>query len=337
MARLARMRPVRSPLIALVAIFALASCGVDRPEVARVGERDVGVADLERAVSLQRALADLQGAPCGQPAEGESQDAACERAVLSGELLWLAVQGYAERNELGPSAGEVERAVGQLEGQVGAEVLNEALSSRSVTRDDLSELGRRILTIRAVRVSVAEEGVGDEELHRLYDEGVLDYTVVDAIHILVGSEAEARDVYRRVRDATQEQFMAVARKVSTEPGADQSGGALGAAAASGYAEPFARAAIALEPGEISEPVQTQFGWHVIYLVDESVTPYEEAKEGLLEPLADREFQTWLAARATELDIQVNPRYGHFVARTFTLTAPRSTDPEADAASPSPAT
>jgi hypothetical protein len=74
---------------------------------------------------------------------------------------------------------------------------------------------------------------------------------------------------------------------------------------------------------------------VIYLVDKSVTSFEDAKEGLLEPLADREFQTWLAARAAELDIEVNPRYGHFVARTFTLTATRSTDPEADALSPSP--
>ena len=327
----------RSSLVALVALLTFTACGLDRPEVARVGDRDVATADLEHAVSLQRALADLQGAPCGQPAAGESQDAACERAVLSGELLWLAVQGYAERNDLGPSAGEVERAVGQLETQVGADVLNEALSSRSVTRDDLSELGRRILTIREVRTAVAEEQVGDEELHRLYDEGVLDFTVVDAIHILVASESEARDVYRRVRDATQEEFMDVARRVSTEPGADESGGALGAAAASGYAEPFARAAIALDPGEVSEPVQTQFGWHVIYLVDESVTPYEEAKEGLLEPLADREFQSWLAARAAELDIKVNPRYGTFVARTFTLTATRSTDPEADAVAPSPST
>jgi SurA N-terminal domain len=150
-------------------LLVLTACGLERPEVARVGDRDLATADLERAVSLQQALADLQGAACGQPAEGETQDAACERAVLSGELLWLAVRGYAERNQLIPSDREVEDAIGQLEGQVGPEVLDEALSTRSVTRDDLSELGRRILTIRAVRTAVAEEGVGDEELRRLYD------------------------------------------------------------------------------------------------------------------------------------------------------------------------
>jgi hypothetical protein len=74
---------------------------------------------------------------------------------------------------------------------------------------------------------------------------------------------------------------------------------------------------------------------VIYLVDKSVTPFEEAKPGLLEPLADGVFRDWLAARAEDLDVQVNPRYGHFVAQTFSVTAVRSTDPEGDAAAPAP--
>jgi hypothetical protein len=329
------MRHARSALLAFVALVTLASCALDHPEVARVGDVDLAAADLERSVSLQQALSDLQGAPCGQPVQGETQDSACDRAVLSGELVWLAVSDYAQEHELGPSDGEVERAVGQLESQVGAEALDEALAARSVTREDLNFLGRKILTIREVRSAVAAERVGDEELRRLYDEGVLDYTVVEADHILVKTEAEARDVYRRVRNATEEEFKAVARRVSIEDGARESGGALGAQAASGLVEPFARAAIALEPGDVSKPVQTQFGWHVIYLVEKTVTPFEEAKAGLLEPVADREFQAWLAERAARLDIEVNPRYGHFVARTFTLTAARSTDPEGDAVSPSP--
>jgi foldase protein PrsA len=329
------MRLAGRSSLALVVALAFASCALGRPDVARVGDVELAKADLERAVSLQRALADLQGAQCGQPVEGETQDAACHRAVLSGELLWLAVSPYAERNDLGPSEGEVDEAVGQLEGQVGAQVLDEALASRSVTREDLSELGRRILTVREVRSSVAQEQVDEEQLRAQYEQRALEFTTIQAAHILVETEREANEIYRRVRDATLEEFEAVARRASIEPGAKQTGGSLGRNVASTYAEPFARAAIALKPGEVSEPVQTEFGWHVIYLVEKTVTPFEDAKPGLLEPIADSVFRDWLAARAEDLDVEVNPRYGFFVASTFSVTAARSTDPEGDAASPAP--
>ena len=82
----------------------------------------------------------------------------------------------------------------------------------------------------------------------------------------------------------------------------------------------------LEPGEVSPPVQTQFGWHVIYLADKEVTPFEDAKAGLLEPIADQEFGGWLEERADELGVEVNPRFGRFSAATFSVQPARSTDP-----------
>ena len=82
----------------------------------------------------------------------------------------------------------------------------------------------------------------------------------------------------------------------------------------------------LEPGEVSPPVKTQFGWHVIYLADKQVTPFEDAKAGLLEPVADQEFRGWLEERADELGVEVNPRFGRFSAATFSVQPARSTDP-----------
>lgn len=319
--------PARLLFGSLLAIVAV-GCSLARPEVARVGDREVDEARLERATDLQAALAQLQGAPCGQPVPGEGEDAACRRTALSSELIWLAVTDYAEEHGLVAADRQVREAVGQLEAQVGTEALDDALASRSVDREDLDELGRRILTLRAVRTAVAEERVGDAELRADYEERIREFTFLDANHILVGSEAEARDVYRRVRDATEDEFMSVARRESIEPGADSTGGGLGRTAASGFVEPFADAAIALEPGEVSRPVQTQFGWHVIYLVDQVVTPYEEARTDLIEPIADAEFRRWLQERAVELDVEVNPRYGRFEPRSFSVQPVTSTDPEA---------
>jgi hypothetical protein len=321
----------------LVVALALSACGLSKPEVARVGDQDVSDADLGHAVAVQQVLADLSGAPCGgKTTAGESQDSACNRIALSGELLWLAVADFADTNGLTAAETDVESAISGLETQVGADVLGKALGAHEVTRADLFELGRRILTIRAVRIAVAEKQVGTAALRSQYDQRALEFTTaVQADHILVKTQAEAQSAYERVKNATVTQFVALARKISIEPGAKDSGGVLASAPATQYVPEFANAVVALEPGEISKPVHTQFGWHVIYLVEKTVTPFEEAKSGLLEPVADAEFKKWLKDRAKELHVEVNPRYGRFEPDTFSVSAVRSTDPEGDAASPTP--
>jgi hypothetical protein len=321
----------------LVVALALSACGLSKPEVARVGDQDVSDADLGHAVAVQQVLADLSGAPCGgETTAGESQDSACNRIALSGELLWLAVADFADTNGLTAAETDVESAISGLETQVGADVLGKALGAHEVTRADLFELGRRILTIRAVRIAVAEKQVGTAALRSQYDQRALEFTTaVQADHILVKTQAEAQSAYERVKNATVTQFVALARKISIEPGAKDSGGVLASAPATQYVPEFANAVVALEPGEISKPVHTQFGWHVIYLVEKTVTPFEEAKSGLLEPVADAEFKKWLKDRAKELHVEVNPRYGRFEPDTFSVSAVRSTDPEGDAASPTP--
>ena len=112
------MRSLRVPRLLLVAsvAFAVAACGAGKPEIASVGDQEVPQADLRQAAALQHVLADLQGAPCGgQPAEGESAATACDRAALSGELLWLAVAPYAEAHDITAGSGDAEPAVAQLE------------------------------------------------------------------------------------------------------------------------------------------------------------------------------------------------------------------------------
>lgn len=325
----------RTARVLLVAL-ALSACGLGKPEVARVGDQDVSDADLRQAVTVQQALADLQGTPCGgTPAAGESKNAACNRIALSGELLWLAVAGYADANGLTAGKQDVEDAISGLETQVGADALRKALGAHDATRADLFELGRRILTIRAVRIAIAEKQIGTAKLRSQYDQRALEFTTVQADHILVETKAEAQSVYQRVRHATVDQFMALARKLSIEPGAKDSGGVLASAPATQYVPEFANAVVALQPGEISKPVHTQFGWHVIYLVDKQVKPFEEAKLDMLAPVAGGEFERWLEDRAKRLGVEVNPRYGHFEPGTFSVSAVRSTDPEADAGSPSP--
>jgi hypothetical protein len=198
-------------LVVLVVALALSACGMGKPEVARVGDQDIEDVDLRQAVALEQVLADLQGVPCGgETAAGESEGAVCNRIALSRELVWLAVTDYADTKGLTATTKDIEGAVSGLETQVGADVLSKALDAHDVTRDDLFELGRRILTINAVRSAIAEEQIGTAELRAQYEQRAPEFTTVQADHILVETQAEARSVYQRVKDLTAAEFVAVA-------------------------------------------------------------------------------------------------------------------------------
>jgi peptidyl-prolyl cis-trans isomerase C len=110
-----------------------------------------------------------------------------------------------------------------------------------------------------------EERLTPERIEQAYQDWRLEnppQPEVEARHILVASEEEARKVIERIKGG--EDFAEVAREVSTDRAAAAQGGDLGYFTRDQMVEPFAEAAFALEPGSLSEePVQTQFGWHVI--------------------------------------------------------------------------
>jgi peptidyl-prolyl cis-trans isomerase C len=128
----------------------------------------------------------------------------------------------------------------------------------------------------------AKKAVTPEAARKLYDETVKNLTPeaeVRARHILVETQDEAKKAYERVKGG--EDFAKVAGELSKDPGSKTDGGDLGFFAKDRMVAPFAEAAFKLEPGQISEPVQTQFGWHVIKTEEKRTKPvpsFEETKE-----------------------------------------------------------
>ena len=87
-------------------------------------------------------------------------------------------------------------------------------------------------------------------------------TEVKASHILVKTEQEAQELYNEIKNGAS--FAQIAQEKSLCP-SGQNGGDLGFFGKGMMVKPFEDAAFALEVGEISQPVQTQFGWHLIEL------------------------------------------------------------------------
>jgi peptidyl-prolyl cis-trans isomerase C len=143
-----------------------------------------------------------------------------------------------------------------------------------------------------------EEGTTEARLRELY-EGLRqsdDFAreEVHARHILLESEAEGKAVIEELQGGAD--FATLAQERSTDPAA-ANGGDLGYFERGQMVPEFAEAAFALEPGAITtEPVQTQFGWHVIELIDRRTAEptFEESEPQLRQNLA-REIVTALVA------------------------------------------
>jgi len=140
-------------------------------------------------------------------------------------------------------------------------------------------------------------------------------------------------------EATPENFARLARQHSLDSSAP-TGGSLGTFSETQFLQQFdptfAQAALALQPGEISGAVHTQFGYHVIELVRRDVATFDQVREQLSAQQAPQIFQEWLQERYDATDIEVNPRYGRLDDATGEVLAIRSTE-ESPTATPAAAT
>lgn len=123
--------------------------------------------------------------------------------------------------------------------------------------------------------------VTPEAVRKFYDDTVKDMKPepeIRARHILVGSEAEAKAAVERLKKG--EDFAKVAAEISKDPGSKDSGGELGFFSKDRMVAPFSEAAFKLEPKQISDPVKTDFGWHIIEVEekrDRPVPSFDELK------------------------------------------------------------
>ena len=146
----------------------------------------------------------------------------------------------------------------------------------------------------------SKKAVTPEAARKLYDETVKSVPAeqeVRARHILVENEDDAKKIAARVKGG--EDFAKVAGELSTDPGSKTDGGDLGFFTKDRMVEPFAEAAFKLEPGQVSDPVKSQFGWHLVKLVDsrETAAPSLEQARPQIE---DQLRQEALQAKITEL-------------------------------------
>lgn len=315
------------PIVALVAVVA-AGCGkVVETAAARVRGTTITVNDVTHA--LEEFESSAQYEQLVQQGDAAALRRTYEQNFLAQEIRRRVLGPEAEERGIEVTEPDIEERIEQIKADFPSEsAFEEALAQQGYDMETLRDLVRDSIVEEQLRAAVVEGlGPSDADVRRRYEEEPERFTEYRVSHILVTSNTRAVDIAEQLDDAAPGEvgklFATLAERFSKDPGSAANGGDLGWSPPDAYVEPFARAIAELAPGEISEPVRTEFGFHVIFLRGERLLPFEQVSEQLRAEVAGTaEDDAWadFVGRAYErAGVEVNPRYGVLDPTTGRIT------------------
>lgn len=213
--------------------------------------------------------------------------------ITFGQML-LARASLPERFQSAPTEQLWDGLLEQLIQQEALAQSDKAIESKRVEMALINER-RSLLAAEAIN-AVATAAVTDEAIAAAYQAQYVDGDLgleYNASHILVETEEEAKAIAEELRGGAD--FAETAKAKSTGP-SGPSGGALGWFGKGRMVAPFEAAVVAMEAGTISDPVQTQFGWHVIRLNETraiDAPPLEQVRDALSQQIQRDAVQAYI--------------------------------------------
>lgn len=284
-------------LLILIVGFALlaAACGSSSSTAATVNGTDITTGDIDDLFY-----------------EVDEEFTAEQTAdFLSTLIQWTAVEQSA-RTELGYEKdqtaidAEIETVLFDS-GYVGD--LDGFLADQNVSAIGLERYANQLLIEDAViaEVTPTVDVPTLEDAQSAIDAAPLEFTEVCVSHILVETEEEAAAVADRLDDG--EDFATVATEVSVDSGSGANGGSLGCGSAATYVPAFAEATATAEIGEVTEPVETEFGYHLIVVESRTVATPEDVLPFMEQQLVFAATDAWLLDAVTAAEVTVEAEYG----------------------------
>lgn len=193
----------------------------------------------------------------------------------------------------------------------GEEAFNAALEQSGLAEEDFKKDVVQYLSIRKLMEPRVE--VTDEEIETYFEENKDSFNVeeqVEARHILVEDEKTANEIVQKLEDG--EDFAELAKEFSTDEGSGAMGGDLGFFTRGKMVPEFEEKAFSLKVGEISEPVKSEYGYHIIEVLDKKEAKdavledhIVEIREKLFEDKMQTEYVAWLEEAREKYDIKNN--------------------------------
>ena len=336
------MKTPRSKLIALAAVLgaltlALVGCGgsdsnssEDVPDdaVALVGDQEISKEQFDALIEQARASAKQQKRSfpkAGTPEFDNLKQQGLEYLIRRAEF-----EQKAEEMDVEVSDKQVDERLEQLKKQFYGgddKKFKDSLKKLLLTEDQVRKDVRAQLLEEQLYKKVTEDlKVSDKEIQDFYGKNKAQYQQAatrEVRHILVKTKKKADQIHTQL--AAGGNFANLAKTFSEDPGSKGQGGKLTVSKGQ-TVPPFDKAAFSLDKGQLSKPIKTQYGWHIIEPLTEvkqaSTTPLDQVKEAIKQQLISEKktkaMRDWIDGLKDEFD--VNYQVGYEPASTQTQTS-----------------
>lgn len=296
--------------LSLAALMALSACGKDKAAdsegsteegapavvqlkegvVAKVNDIEIKREDYDNALEVQAKLYAFQ------MGIGES----ITNQLVNQEIL----KADLDKNKVTISEEEKTAAVEEYKAYFGDDAAYEDfLKNAGLKKDSFEKLIKDdVIYAKHKEWYKMNHTPSDESIQSFFDANKDNLLTVNASHILVATEEEAKAVKARL-DAGED-FAAIAAEVSTDSSNAANGGSLGDFGRNAMVAEFDQAVFAMEVGQISDPVKSEYGWHIIKLNAKN-DKLEDVKDAIIASLIDEDYTVYVDQLVSSADIQID--------------------------------
>lgn len=281
--------------------------------VAKVNGDSISEFELHQAYINYVNYSNQMGQPIGRMQEEEVRFSALQDLVDQRLMLQAA-----KRERIKASESEVKEQLNEIKQSLG-ENYSTVLRQQGLNERSLQDLIRESLVLTAVQDAKSAVDITDNEVLRAYEEEherrevrhiLVEAQLVDGVRDYESALATAEQLYERL--LAGEDFGELAAEHSDDPGSQDEGGSLGIIGRMDPLVPeFLERTFSLSVGEVSEPVRTQYGYHLIEVTEvtmEESEPFDEIKEDYRNFLEQRKgmeaFDAWIESEREQAEVSV---------------------------------
>jgi parvulin-like peptidyl-prolyl isomerase len=284
-----RSRTLALPLAAALVAVAIGTvgCTIDKDTIAKVNGQPIKASDVQAQLDQMK----KSSPQTFQGTEGPKREQEFKAKILESLIQLELIKQAGKELGVDVTTKQVDDYIKQLETQYGgATGLTDAMKQSGVTMDQLKASVSNRLLVDAVGKKVTKAGaISDADIKAYFDKNPGMFKTAAQVHVehilfATADKKTAESVFDQVKKGGD--FAALAKKHSTDPGSKDKGGDLGWAPSTQYVPEFAKAVTEMKINEV-RLVSTQFGWHVIKLLEtkpESQQTLDQVREQITQIL-----------------------------------------------------